>query len=44
MRTVTPENLKKAADVAGDLILTGLGGVGKFINGVVTSGATTDFG
>ena len=43
-RTQTPENLSKAANKAGEWFLQGMGKVGEILNGIITSGATTDFG
>jgi hypothetical protein len=43
-RTMTPDNLSKAANMVGELVLTGLGKAGQAFNELLTSGASTDFG
>jgi hypothetical protein len=43
-RTMTPDNLSKAANMVGELVLTGLGKAGQTFNELLTSGASTDFG
>lgn len=43
-RTMTTDNLSKAANTVGELILTGLGKAGQVFNELLTSGASTDFG
>lgn len=43
-RTMTTDNLSKAANTVGEWVLTGLGKVGQVFNGLLTAGASTDFG
>jgi hypothetical protein len=41
---MTTDNLSKAANTVGEWVLTGLGKVGQAFNGLLTAGASTDFG
>jgi len=43
-RTMTADNLSKAANTVGEWVLTGLGKAGQAFNELLTSGASTDFG